>query len=135
MAGASKRELRRFGLQVGGAFLVFGSVSWWRNHLYPPMVLWTLGALLFFPALVAPGLLVPAHRFWFGPVMRVAARIGEVVSRVILGLMFYLVFTPVGFVLRRFRDPLDRALDDGRASDWHPRERGPVDPARYEQQF
>jgi hypothetical protein len=134
MAGASKHELRRFGLQVGGAFLVFGSVSWWRNHVYPPMVLWTLGALLFVPALVAPGLLVPAHRFWFGPVMRVAAKIGEVMSRVILGLMFYLVFTPIGFVLRRFRDPLDRALD-GRASDWIKREQSPVDPARYEQQF
>jgi hypothetical protein len=134
MAGASKRELRRFGLQVGGAFLVFGSVSWWRNHVYPPIVLWTLGALLFVPGLVAPGLLVPAHRFWFGPVMKVAARIGEVVSRVVLGLMFYLVFTPIGFVMRRFRDPLDRALD-GKSSDWRRRERRPVDPASYEQQF
>jgi hypothetical protein len=67
-------------------------------------------------------------------VKRVAAKIGEVMSRVILGLMFYLVFTPIGFVLRRFRDPLDRALD-GRASDWIKREQSPVDPARYEQQF
>jgi len=135
MEGASKRELRRFGLQVGGAFLVFGGVSWWRDHLYPPLVLWTLGALLFVPALVAPGVLVPAHRLWFGPVMKVAARVGEVVSRVMLALMYYVVFTPVGFALRRIRDPLDRALDDGRASDWHRRERVPVDPASYERQF
>ena len=134
MGGPSKSELRRFGLQVGGAFLVFGSVSWWRGHTVPPVVLWTLGTLLFVPGLVAPGLLVPAHRFWFGPVMKVAGRVGEVVSRVILGLMFYLVFTPVGFVMRRFRDPLDRSLD-GKPSDWHRRERRPVNPASYEQQF
>jgi hypothetical protein len=134
MGGASKGELRRFGLQVGGAFLVFGSMSWWRGHTVPPLVLWTLGVCLFVPALVAPRLLVPAHRFWFGPVMKVAARIGEVVSRVILGLMFYLVFTPVGLVMRRFRDPLDRQLD-AKPSDWHRRERRAVDPASYEQQF
>jgi len=39
-------------------------------------------------------------------------------------------------VLRHLvRDPLDRSLADGKASNWIKRERQPVDPARYEQQF
>ena len=86
--------------------------------------------------LVAPGLLAPVERFWMGPVVRVASRIGDVVSRVFLAILFYLVFTPIGFVLRRLhRDPLDRGLDDARSSQWIKRAPEPVDRARYEQLF
>ncbi len=47
-----------------------------------------------------------------------------------------LVIAPIGFVLRHLvRDPLDRSLTDGKASNWIKRERQPVDPARYQQQF
>ena len=127
--------IRRFGLTIGGALTVFGSVSWWRGHELPPLVMWTIAACLVVPALVAPVLLGPVERFWMGPVMRVAQAIGEVVSRVFLGLFFYLVFAPMGLVMRRFRDPLDRSLTDGRSSNWVKRTPQPVDPASYERQF
>jgi hypothetical protein len=131
MAGLSARELRRFGLTVGGAFLLLGTLSWWRGHELPPRVLWTLAGLLIVPALVAPTVLRPVQYWW----MRGAAVVGEFNSRVILGAFFFVVMAPVAFVLRRFRDPLDRSLTDPRPSDWIRRERGPVDPARYERQF
>jgi saxitoxin biosynthesis operon SxtJ-like protein len=128
----SRSELRRFGLTVGGAFVVLGAISWWRGHVVPPRVLWALGVLLIVPGLARPTALAPVRRVW----MRGAALLGDVNSRVILTAVFYLVIAPVGFVLRRFvRDPLDRSLADARASNWIKRERGPVDRARYEQQF
>jgi hypothetical protein len=135
MAGVSASELRRFAWTVGGAFLFFGTVSWWRGHEIPPRVLWTLGVLLVVPGVLAPRLLAPVHRFWMGPVVRGAARVGDVVSRVVLTLLFFLVFAPVGFFIRRRRDPLNRSLADPRPSEWIRRERQPVDPARYEQAF
>jgi Saxitoxin biosynthesis operon protein SxtJ len=135
LAAATQSELRRFGLSVGGVFLVLGTVSWYRGHDLAPRVMWAAGVLLFVPGLVLPTALRPVHRFWMGPVLRVAMRVGEVVSRVFLSLLFFLVFVPVGFVMRHVHDPLDRDLADGRESDWHKRERVPVDPARYEQQF
>ena len=136
MAGSSKAELRRFGFTVGGALLVLGALSAWRGHTIAPRVMWALGFGLVLPALVAPGLLAPVERFWMGPVMRVASRIGDVVSRVFLAILFYFVFAPIGFVLRRLhRDPLDRALDDARSSQWIKREHQAVDRARYEQLF
>ena len=131
MPGASSSELRRFGLIVGGIFVLLGTISWWRGRVWPPAILLTVGVLLVVPGLVAPTLLGPVQRVW----MRAAVVLGEVNARIILTVFFYLVIAPVGWVLRTFfRDPLDRKLD-GRESNWIRRERQPVDPARYEQQF
>lgn len=131
MAARTPRDLRKFGLTVGGAFLVLGTVSRWRGHELPPRVLWALGALLLVPGLVAPALLAPVERLW----MRFAEGLGWVNTRIILGVLFYGVVTPVGWVLRRFRDPLDRRLDDGRGSAWVRRPPAPPDPAAYRHQF
>jgi hypothetical protein len=131
MAGRSIRELRKFGLTVGGIFLLLGLVSWYRGHEIPPRVLWTLGVLLVGPALVAPRWLGPVERRW----MQMAGALGAVNSRIILTVLYYAVIAPTGVVLRRFRDPLDRRLDDGRPTNWIKRTPEPVDPARYQQQF
>ena len=127
----SKAELRKFGLTVGGAFAVFGAISWWRGHELPPRVLWTLAALLMVPGAVAPAVLGPVHRVW----MAFATVLGHVNTRIILTVLFYLVMTPVGLIMRLFRDPLDRSLRDRSTTQWIKRESQPVDPGRYERQF
>ena len=127
----SSVELRRFGLTVGGVFLALGVLSRWRGHDTAPLVLWTIGVLLVVPGIVAPRVLAPVQRVW----MRAAAVMGEVNSRIILTVMFYGVFAPFGFVMRRLRDPLDRSWHDGRESSWIRRPREAADPARYERQF
>lgn len=131
MVSQSSRELRKFGISVGTAFLVLGAVSRWRGHELAPRVLWTLGALLLAPGLVAPALLAPVQRVW----MAAADAMGRFNTRVILGLLFYVVFTPLGAVMRLFRDPLTRSLREGERSQWIRRKLEPVSRARYEQQF
>jgi hypothetical protein len=61
-------------------------------------------------ALVVAGLLVPvAARAFHVAWMRLAVALGYVNSRVLLTLMYYLVFTPYGVVSRLVRrDPLCR---------------------------
>jgi hypothetical protein len=113
------------------ALLVLGAVSRWRGHELPPRFLWTIGVLLLVPGLVAPALLAPVQRAW----MAFAEVLGAFNTRVILGLLFYVVFTPVGFVMRLFHDPMTRSLRDARRSHWVRRKVVPVDRARYEQQF
>jgi hypothetical protein len=131
MSTPSTRELRKFGLTVGIAFAVFGGISWWRGHELPPRVLWTLAGLLIVPGLVAPGLLGPVQRGW----MKFAGVLAHVNTRIILILMFYVVFTPIGLVMRLFRDPLNRSLRNRDGTVWIKRETKPVEFARYEQQF
>jgi len=130
-AALTKAELRKFGLTVGTAFAVFGGISWWRGHEWPPLVLWTLAVLLIVPGLLAPSILGPVQRGW----MAFALVLGHINTRIILTVLYYLVMTPVGLIMRLFRDPLDRSLKNTRDSQWIRRESGPVEPARYERQF
>jgi hypothetical protein len=61
--------------------------------------------------------------------------IGWTVSRLVMGVVFYLVVTPVGLLVRRFgRDPLARTFDGAAASYWVERE-GEAEPSRYFRQF
>jgi hypothetical protein len=131
MPDLTPRELRRFGLTVGGAFAVLGLISWWRGHEIPPMVLGTLAVGLVVPGLLFPKALGPVHRKW----MRGAMVLGEFNSRVILGVFYYLIMAPFGIVRRLFGDPLNRALGNRASSVWVKRERQPVDRERYERQF
>lgn len=132
MAGASsKKELRKFGLTVGAAFAVLGAISWWRGHEWPPRVMWTLSVLLLVPGALFPAALGPVQRGW----MAFAEILGHYNTRIILTALYYLVMTPVGLILRLFRDPLDRSLKEKRDTQWIKRERQPVEIGRYERQF
>ena len=131
MGGVPTSALRRFGLGVGGVFLALAAVSRWRGHVVAPALLAAAGALLVVPGVVAPRVLRPVQRVW----MRGAAALGDVNARILLTVVYCLIVTPIGLVLRRVRDPLDRRLDDGRASQWVKRAQEPVDPGRYERQF
>ena len=128
---SSKKELRKFGLTVGAAFAVLGTISWWRGHEWPPRMMWTLAVLLMVPGALFPTVLGPVQRAW----MAFATVLGHFNTRVILTVLFYLVMTPVGLIMRMFRDPLDRSMKERRDTQWVKREPQPVDLARYERQF
>jgi hypothetical protein len=66
----------------------------------PTKVLMGIGALMGFLALAVPGLLIPFYKFW----MRyVTAPLGWFNTRLILSIVFYAMFTPMGlwFAMRR----------------------------------
>ncbi|MCW5890256.1 MAG: hypothetical protein KIT14_06855 [bacterium] len=125
------RELRRFGVSVGGVFGLLALISWWRGHTVPPMVLGALCMGLVVPGLVAPAVLGPVERRW----MRFAEVLGRINARIILSVFWVLVMTPVGLVRRLFGDPLDRSMRSGQTSVWVRRPVEPVDVDRYRQQF
>ena len=103
----------------------------WRGHTVLPGVLGGLAILLAGLALVAPSLLGPVHRVW----MQVADALGWFNTRVLLGLVYFLVMTPTGIVMRLLgRDPLDRRLGD-RSSYWVARTRPPDARASMEHRF
>ena len=102
-AGLTPAEGRKFGLSVGIAFLVIASISWWRGHEIPPLVLGGLGAVLILAGLAIPGRLGPVHHAW----MAMAHAISRVTTPIFMGIVFFLVLTPAG-VIRRLvgRNPL-----------------------------
>jgi hypothetical protein len=101
------KQLRSFGLIVGGIFALIG--IWpimWRGQ--PPR-LWSLilGGLLMGLALIWPGSLTQVYRLW----MTVGEALGWLNTRIILGVLFYALFTPMGLFMRlRGKDPMRRTL-------------------------
>jgi hypothetical protein len=96
--------LRRFGL-VTGAILagLFGLAFPLLAGRPFPVWPFAVGGGLALWALVAPGSLRPVYRGW----MRVGTVVGWVNTRVLLALVFFLVVTPMGLVMRLFgRHPL-----------------------------
>ncbi|MEZ4416250.1 MAG: SxtJ family membrane protein [Gemmatimonadota bacterium] len=109
-ARLSARDGRRFGVTVGSAFLVFAGVAWWRGHVRSPVVLATLGAVLFLAGLVLPTRLGPVERAW----MRMAHAISRVTTPIFMGIVYYGVVTPVGAVMRALgRNPVKHQAKDG----------------------
>ena len=99
------KHLRSFGLMVGSIFALIG--VWpavWRGQ---PLRLWSLilGGVLMALALVWPRGLTQVYRVW----MTVGEVLGWINTRLILGVLFYLVFTPLGWCMRlRGKDPMQR---------------------------
>ena len=60
--------------------------------------------------------------------------IGWTVPHIMLALIYYLIFTPIGLTVRLFHDPLRRGFDRSARSYWTPHNPG-GDVARYFKQF
>lgn len=68
-----------------------------------------LGALLALWGLVAPTSLRGVYRAW----MRFGLMMSAIMTPLIMGIVFYLVFTPVGLILKALgKDAMSRKLDD-----------------------
>ena len=127
----SERELKRFGVTVAIPLAMLAAIGAWRGHTLFPTALAVLAAVLAGLALLAPGRLGPVHRVW----MRGAHALGWFNTRVLLGVVYFLVITPTGIVMRLTgRDPLHRRLRDGR-SYWLERKRHPDPRGSMERQF
>ena len=110
----SPKELRRFGFTVAVPFFVLAALWVWRGHAILPALFGGLAVILSGFALFAPELLEPVHRVWMGA----AHILGWFNTRVIMGVVYFLVMTPTGIIMRLVgRDPLDRRLMD-RPSYW-----------------
>lgn len=92
-------EGRKFGLTVGIAFLVLaGLLHFWRHKETAGAVTGGLGALLVLAGLAVPTLLGPLQRAWMG----LAHLISKVTTPIFMGVVFFLVITPIGLLRRLF---------------------------------
>ena len=126
-----ERELRKFGLMVGGVFAVFGILVLLRHKAHYPYFLWPGIVLLAFGALF-PRALKYVYIAW----MSVAFVLGFVMAHVILTFFFFLVITPIGLIARLTGKDFLRLQRDGNATTyWIRRELRIKTPADHEKQF
>ena len=131
----SRKALRSFGLVVGGVFVGIAAIIVWRSGwALTPVAQWLggPGAVLIVLGLVAPPLLRPLYRVWMG----LALVLGFVMTRVLLTLVYYLLLTPIGLLLRLFgKDPMHRHPDPEASSYWIPKEYLNEGPERLEKYY
>jgi len=128
----SRQELRKFSIGLVVVTAVVGSIWIWRDHDTVAKVFFGITAWSAVAALIAPGLIRPLH--WL--LGKVGFALGWFNTRLILVLIFYLIFTPIGLILRLFgKDLLYRKIDRSAKSYWVDRKPEPFDPKRYERQF
>ena len=128
------QQLRKFGLAVGGVFLGIALFSLYRKRVPTPTLffLGPVGALLIFTGLLVPKALAPVERVW----MRLAAVLGWINTRILLGVVFFFVLFPVSLVMRMLRkDPLDRSWQEKEPTYWKTYSSDSTLPDRYQRQF
>ena len=115
-ANPSRRDLLWFGLLLPVFFAIVGVLVWRRTgSLTAGTILWAVGGTV--STLFA---LWPAsrRRIYVGWMYAVYP-IGWTVSHLLLGVVYFVVITPIGLALRFLRrDPLERRFDGGATTYW-----------------
>ncbi len=129
---SSSRELRKFGFVMAGALAVIGALVLWRGRPYYVYFFGCSLLLAVFGAIL-PVVLMPIHKVW----MTLAAILGWFMTRVILCVLFYLVLTPMGLLMRLFgKDILNMRFEPDRSSSyWVPKQAEPPEERDYQRQF
>ena len=105
---------RQFGVVVG---LIVCVIALWPVLRHRPMRAWLLGAGagLVLLGLIAPFVLRPLNRAW----TLLGFALGRVMNPLIMAVLFYGVFTPIGALLRLMgKDALRLRADANAASYW-----------------
>lgn len=130
-------EKRKFAVSliIGFPILaaVFALVGWLRTGAWSGGFVWlaVIGAALGAVLWVLPQIARPFYLVWYFA----ACCLGIVISNLLIAAFFYLVFTPIGLLMRAAgRDPLQKRLDRSRTTYWHDVEKV-VDGERYFRQF
>ena len=123
-------NLRKFGITIIIILLLFGIFFLWkRNDIYIYFLIFS--AIFVLICLIEPVILKPLQKVW----MSLAIITGYFISRIILSIFFYFVFTSIALILKFLRrDLLDLKLKD-KDSYWIIKYKKDSDNTCYERQY
>ncbi len=113
--GLDNKGLRKFGLTTGAIIVLLFAFffPWVFDVATMPMWPWIIAGALWLPALLMPAVLRPVYTTW----MKIGHGIGWVNTRIILGVLFYVLVLPMGLIMRLFgNDPMARKRDESASS-------------------
>jgi hypothetical protein len=122
--------LRKFGVTMAAVFLVIAGLFLFRQKYVASGNTLVVSGVFIIMGLALPALLKPVYIIW----MRFAFILGWINTRIILFILFYLIFTPLGLLMRLFRiDLLERK--NKADSYWKKKEQIGCQPLDYERRF
>ena len=94
---------RKFGWFFSAVFSVLSSYAYWKGWSTVSLVTLIVAFIFAIATLWSSQLLAPLNRLWYG----LGVFLGKIVSPIVLGMIFFLLITPVSLVTRLFgRDEL-----------------------------
>ncbi len=104
-----KKELRNFSLTFGiGLAVICGALLPWRFGYQFPVWPWVVFGLFSLLGLAAPFSLKLPYRIW----MRFGLIMNAIMSRLILGIVYYLMVLPIGLILKMIgKDSMNNRFD------------------------
>ena len=128
---STPKKIRDFGITFFVVFTVIGGVLLYKGRS-SGYAFFVAGILFIALGRWVPGWLKPFHKVW----MTLALVLGVVTSRLILGILYYCVLTPIGLIIRLFgKDLLDREWDKEASSYWIKKQRTGLDKKQYEKLY
>ena len=128
---SEKNDLRNFGITVGIILLIISGFLFW-NEKETYKIFLVISISLFLTSIAKPAVLKPVYWVW----MIFATILGWIMTRVILSLLFFIIFTPIGLILRFFgKQFLELQWDKSKESYWNFRTNEHLKKENYEKQF
>jgi len=122
---------RKFGFFFSAVFVAIGTYLYVEDSAVASYVLFGLGLTFLVTTLVRADALLPLNKLW----MRFGLLLGMIVNPIVLGVVFFGIFTPVGILMRLFgRDELRLKLQD-KPTHWISRDTSTVRSDAFKQQF
>jgi hypothetical protein len=129
-ANLGENGLKQFGVTMAAALLVISVLFFLRSKVNLALFSFTVSFFFLIVGLVFPSFLRVFHTAW----MFFAFVLSWVNTRVILVVLYFFIFTPIGLVIKLFRvDPLGE--NDKRETYWLKREGVSFNPLNYERRF
>lgn len=119
------KRIRKSGIIATVIFLTIGTLHLLKGHNKLSIALYILAGTFFIMTRFSP--------FTF---KKLTHTIGELITGLLLSIVFYVVVTPMGLIMKLFtKDPLDRRIEKEKDSYWIEKELVSEDITRYEKQF
>ena len=125
-------ELNWFGLIFLSFLSLVGAALWFKADAHiAAKAVWITAGVITVLYYAIPPMRLPLYLAW----MYASFPVGWVMSHLVLGIVFYIVFTPIGLIMRLVgKDPMQRRTRSDVDSYWQ--EHNPHhDPDRYFRQF
>ena len=131
LKNVTAREARKTAIIVASVLVTVAAFAWYRGRDTTMIVSAGISVLLVLFGFFVPPAAKTFHRIWY----RIAFALGWVNSRILLTIIYFLIFVPYGLISRMFgRDPLNIRGERGETY-WHKREKTRQSKEQFERLF
>lgn len=132
MGKITKKDLRQFGIGVGVILIILGTIHFFKHNVKVSYILCSISVLSLISGIFFPKILRPIYKVF----LKVTHAIGWFNTKVILGVLYYLLLTPIGLTMKLFgKDILSVKIHKNQESYWIKRQTVKATRETLERQF